>query len=192
MKNKKLFLIPIVFVIIAAIASILSFLQDDKLEEGYIHSNNSTETANYSGDYFAVIGNVKDATHVTTLSTNNGVELFFYDENAHLLESYTYQIFLSGSTYDASIITINPVSMELIDDLEEYLFSVELVENEEYVIDIETITGDEEDPIDIILVTLDGQAYIMKQTMENVVYTSLILGVTSLIIVALIVKLKED
>lgn len=192
MKNKKLFFIPLFFVILAVVASIVSFLQNDRLEKGYLHSNNATETTSYGGDYFAVLGNIKDATHITTLSTDQGVQLFFYDENAILLESYVYQIYPTGETFDRGIVTLTPLTMESIDELDDYLFTVDLIDNQEYTISLLQETGSSNDPIDLILVTLDGNAYLVKQTMENVVYTSLILGVTSLLIVALIVKLKDE
>lgn len=192
MRFHRLFYIPIIFIILAIVASIVSFLQNDRLEDGYLHSNNTQETTISSGTYFSVLGNIKDAVYVTTISTATGIELFFYDENALLLESYTYKIYQTGSTYDNSIVEITPVTMAEIDDLEDYLFTADLDANTTYTIALTTNEGDASDPIDIILITLDGNAYLLKQAMESVVYTAGILSVVSLIIVVVILKLKED
>jgi len=190
MKFNKFFILPIVFLIITIITSILAFSYDAKLENGYFYSSELQKEIVIEGEYFAVFGNLgQESQTISLVDMSDGIHITIKDGFDVILKDYMLVIKEYQHFYDPSIISsINEEPDLQIDNLDGYLFTVNLESLTTYQVNLsETVDNIDEDQIEIVLVNISEELLLTKTIYEIVSYTSLVLFVVSSIVVSTII-----
>lgn len=194
MKLKKLWLIPIILVIFSVLSSVVAFRQSLKLEEGYLYVDNEAKTTVYKGDYDAIIGNTVDVYYIEVSLLADYVEISTYDKSEVLLDQYNLKISLDANEHDASLTFSNVEDQKInIDEMEEYLLTISLDENQIYYLELEVVNNDlSTDDIDIAFVYIPEHVYNLKTLTEGIAFTTLIFAFISSLTIAAIIYVKKD
>lgn len=195
MKIKRLFLVPALLLIISIVTSIIAFQNTKKLEAGYLYFSESQGTAAYDGEYFAIIGNLKDTDYyIRVESTVDFIYISTLDQSENIMKDFTITIAKQNQTYDSSIITnVLTTTPVIIDNLDDYIFTVSLDANTIYDLNV-TQTSENNDPefMDLILVNLPEQFVNMKSLNESVAFSSFIFSILSFGTILAIYYIKKD
>lgn len=180
MKLKKFIFLPIILVIVSIFTSIIAFNQSNKLDKGYIYVDENQYTPVYAGEYFAIIGNLMDEEYYIRIeSLDDFLSISTYDLSTNLIREFELLITEEGSDYNKDIV-ISTLSEEMIiiDEMEEYLFFVNLEINKNYSFSLSRI-GSDGDKLNIVLVNIPENIYNLKSLMENVSFTTLVFAAIS-------------
>lgn len=195
MKRKKLFIVPLVLIIIAISASIIAFVNSDKLEDGYLYVENNPQNVVFEGDYLGLVANLgSDSEFIQVVSLDDGVHISVYDYEEEYLKDYILIINEVGEPYSKAIISENEnVSIMAIEEIDEYLFKAYLEKGKIYDLNIiEGLNNPSDDPVDVVLVNLPENILNMKSITESISFSSGVFALISLFtIFALIYVSKE-
>lgn len=180
MKLKKFVFLPIVLVIVSIFTSIVAFNQSNKLEKGYIYVDDNQYTPVYAGEYFAMIGNLMDEEYfIRVESLDDFLSISTYDMSSNLVREFEVVIAEDESEYNKDIITSTlSEEMVIIDEMEDYLFFVNLKTNTNYSFNLSRVDSDG-DKLNIALVNIPENIYNLKSLMENVSFTTLVFAAIS-------------
>ena len=194
MRYRKLFILPIVLLIVFIITSIIAFNTTEKLNQGYVFIDEGEEDIVYDGDYFLLVGNLGLEIMTVTLSeATDGVNIKFYDINDQLLQEYVIEINLIGESFDSTIITsINTTEKIEVDSVEEHLLVIKLDSTKDYHLDVRTISNLSDEDIGVVFANLPEQHVNMKSLMESVSFTTLVFTVISFLTILAIMYVKRD
>lgn len=194
MKKIILYLVPIFLVIISIIASLIAFSYNRKLDYGYIDVANQAVTASYEGDYFTVLGNIgESASYISVESLSNHVLISIYNSDKIIIKEYTFEIKKQGGNYSQEIIN-NVIGSDLVsfDELNDYIFRVDLEENVTYEMSfLKTSNNLDDDEIDLILVNIPDHLLNMKNLNEGIAFTTMIFAIISGITILIFVLFKK-
>lgn len=180
MKLKKFILLPIILVIVSILTSIIAFNQSNKLDKGYIYVDENQYTPVYAGEYFAIIGNLMDEEYYIRIeSLDDFLSISTYDLSSNLIREFEMLITEEGSEYNKDIV-ISTLSEEMIiiDEMEDYLFFVNLEINKNYSFNLSRVDSDG-DKLNIALVNIPENIYNLKSLMESVSFTTLVFAAIS-------------
>lgn len=187
MKLRKFLFLPIILIIVSIFTSIVAFNQSNKLEKGYIYVDNNQYTPIYDGEYFAMIGNIMDEEYFIQVdSLEECLLITTYDESSNIIRKFELVISEEGKDYNRDIIaSILSSEKNIIDEMEDYLFYVNLESNKTYNFNL-TKVGLDGEKINIAIVNIPENIYNMKSLMESVSFTTLIFaGISAFTIVAI-------
>lgn len=196
MKKFRLFwLVPIIMFIVSIVTSIIAFSYTGKLEQGYLYQNHDSVTVTYEGEYFAVVSGLgEEAYEVQMTSLNDYLLLSVYDSEGMIIKEYQIIIKVYEDSYNPQIIsTLLSTDRIVIDDLEDYLFRVEL--NSENIYDykvIKTANNVDEEMINIILVNIPEQLFNMKNLNESISFTTLVFGIISALTILALYYIRKE
>jgi hypothetical protein len=195
MPRKKLLLIPLILIIISVITSIIAFQKNAELELGNIYVEDGLAKTTYGGEYFAVIGSIDyDAYYMSVSSLSNHLKITTYDSEENIQKEFLIVIKEKDQEYDSDIVTslvsLNKVE---IDNMEDYLFRVNLEAGVEYELS-QTRIDDNPDTnnIDVVLVNMPENIYNMKTLMESVSFTTAVFAVVSGVTLLAIYFIRKD
>lgn len=180
MKLKKFIFLPIILVIVSILTSIIAFNQSNKLDKGYIYVDENQYTPVYAGEYFAIIGNLMDEEYYIRIeSLDDFLSISTYDLSSNLIREFEMLITEEGSEYNKDIV-ISTLSEEMIiiDEMEDYLFFVNLEINKNYSFNLSRVDSDG-DKLNIALVNIPENIYNLKSLMESVSFTTLVFAAIS-------------
>ncbi|MDY0317830.1 MAG: hypothetical protein RBQ64_04535 [Candidatus Izemoplasmatales bacterium] len=180
MKLKKFIFLPIILVIVSIFTSIIAFNQSNKLDKGYIYVDENQYTPVYAGEYFAIIGNLMDEEYYIRIeSLDDFLSISTYDLSSNLIREFEMLITEEGSEYNRDIV-ISTLSEEMIiiDEMEDYLFFVNLEINKNYSFNLSRVDSDG-DKLNIALVNIPENIYNLKSLMESVSFTTLVFAAIS-------------
>ncbi|AUD65940.1 hypothetical protein BK011_09675 [Tenericutes bacterium MZ-XQ] len=194
MKIKKLWIIPMVLIVVSVIASVIAFNQTKRLEYGYLYVNNEPKTTVYEGEYVAIIGQTGVASYIEVSLLDEYVEIITYRDNYVMLDRYHLQISYDGINHEKALVkSLMENEKVLIDEMSEYLVILDLKKNHVYHMMLEVIDDDPfTDDIDIVFVNLPEHVYNLKTLMEGIAVTTLVFTVISSITIVTIIILKKD
>ena len=194
MKLVKLWIIPIILIIISIISSIIAFNQGNKLNLGYLYIDGQPKNIIYEGEYLGILGNTGEAYKIKVESQSDFLNIITYDTNSDVLDEYKLLISMDSENHDSSLIT-STVSDQavIIDEMEDYLFIVNLKKDNTYIFDLQTINDnpDTED-IDLALANIPENVFNLKTLMEGVSFTTLIFALLSTITIGSIIYIKKN
>jgi len=194
MKLTKLWFIPIILIIISIASSIIAFDQGNKLNLGYLYIDGQPKEIIYEGEYLGILGNTGEAYKIKAESLSDFLSIVTYDTNSDVLDEYKLLISINNGSHDSSLIT-STVSDQavIIDEMEDYLFTVNLKKDNTYIFDLQTIDDnpDTED-IDLALANIPENVYNLKSLMEGVSFTTLIFALLSVITIGSIIYIKKN
>lgn len=194
MKLTKLWFIPIILIIVSITSSIIAFDQGNKLNLGYIYIDGQPKEIIYEGEYLGILGNTGEAYKIKAESLSDFLSIVTYDTNSDVLDEYKLLISINNGNHDSSLIT-STVSDQavIIDEMEDYLFTVNLKKDNTYIFDLQTIDDnpDTED-IDLALANIPENVYNLKSLMEGVSFTTLIFALLSVITIGSIIYIKKN
>ena len=180
MKLKKFIFLPIILVIVSILTSIIAFNQSNKLDKGYIYVDENQYTPVYAGEYFAIIGNLMDEEYYIRIeSLDDFLSISTYDLSSNLIREFELLITEEGSDYNKDIV-VSTLSEEMIiiDEMEDYLFFVNLEINKNYSFNLSRVDSDG-DKLNIALVNIPENIYNLKSLMESVSFTTLVFAAIS-------------
>ena len=194
MKLTKLWFIPIILIIVSITSSIIAFDQGNKLNLGYLYIDGQPKEIIYEGEYLGILGNTGEAYKIKAESLSDFLSIVTYDTNSDVLDEYKLLISINNGNHDSSLIT-STVSDQavIIDEMEDYLFTVNLKKDNTYIFDLQTIDDnpDTED-IDLALANIPENVYNLKSLMEGVSFTTLIFALLSAITIGSIIYIKKN
>ena len=194
MKLMKLWFIPIILIIVSITSSIIAFDQGNKLNLGYLYIDGQPKEIIYEGEYLGILGNTGEAYKIKAESLSDFLSIVTYDTNSDVLDEYKLLISINNGNHDSSLIT-STVSDQavIIDEMEDYLFTVNLKKDNTYIFDLQTIDDnpDTED-IDLALANIPENVYNLKSLMEGVSFTTLIFALLSVITIGSIIYIKKN
>ncbi len=196
MKKFRLFwLVPIIMFIVSIVTSIIAFSYTGKLEQGYLYQNHDSVAVTYEGEYFAVVSGLgEEAYEVQMTSLNDYLLLSVYDSEGMIIKEYQIIIKVYEDSYNPQIIsTLLSTDRIVIDDLEDYLFRVEL--SSENIYDykvIKTANNVDEEMINIILVNIPEQLFNMKNLNESISFTTLVFGIISALTILALYYIRKE
>jgi hypothetical protein len=194
MKLTKLWFIPIILIIVSITSSIIAFDQGNKLNLGYLYIDGQPKEIIYEGEYLGILGNTGEAYKIKAESLSDFLSIVTYDTNSDVLDEYKLLISINNGNHDSSLIT-STVSDQavIIDEMEDYLFTVNLKKDNTYIFDLQTIDDnpDTED-IDLALANIPENVYNLKSLMEGVSFTTLIFALLSVITIGSIIYIKKN
>ncbi len=184
MKKTLIILLPIVLLIVSIVSSFIAFDYSNQLEDGYIYVDNEVKTPNFSGEYSAIIGNIEEGIHSISIEpVSNGINIYLYDTEQTLIKSYILVVKDMSLPYtDNIIVETLEIDFTAIDNLEDYIVTVELEKGKTYEISLtETLNIGEDQEIDLVFFNLPLEVYNNKNLFENVSFTTLIFFFISLV-----------
>jgi len=182
--------------IVSIVTSIIAFQQAEKLELGQIYIGNSIKKVFYEGEYFAIVGNIDyDTYYLSIESTSNGINISTYSTDEEIQKTYHLVVNKQGEPYDPSIV-VSIISSEIVDvdDMEDYLFRLNLEADQIYEFSIERVDENpDENKLDIVLVNLPENILNMKGLMESIAFTTIVFSIVSgfTIIALFFIKKRE-
>ncbi|MGD9964113.1 MAG: hypothetical protein AB7E16_02405 [Candidatus Izemoplasmatales bacterium] len=194
MKLTKLWFIPIILIIVSITSSIIAFDQGNKLNLGYLYIDGKPKEIIYEGEYLGILGNTGEAYKIKAESLSDFLRIVTYDTNSNVLDEYKLLISINNGNHDSSLITTTVSDQAVvIDEMEDYLFTVNLKKDNTYVFDLQTINDnpDTED-IDLALANIPENVYNLKSLMEGVSFTTLIFALLSTITIGSIIYIKKN
>lgn len=182
---KKIFwLIPLGLILISIIFSVFSFNLTNEIKKGYILLTEEEISPYYSGNYNIILGNVNEKINYTKLTNNaDSITLDFYDKDFLLIESILLSIENTSATLSNATFS-NLLSSDYIDLKINYenIFTVSLDNSSTYELKINYITDDPNiDQLDYAVYYLDEAMYNQQSIYSNVMVTSFIFFVLSII-----------
>ena len=195
MTKKIIYFVPVFLVIISIITSLVAFAYSKKLENGYIYVNNNPSYITYEGEYFAIVGNLGDeSSFISVDSLNQQLLITVYDSNEIITREYTLEVKIENSTYSSDIIT-DYIGTDLlnIDDIEDYIFTLDLKEGETYeTILTKTPNNVDEEEIDLVLIILPEHLLNMKDLNEGISFSTLVFAGLSGFTILMFIFVKKD
>ncbi|MFO7969282.1 MAG: hypothetical protein ACQERX_00765 [Bacillota bacterium] len=195
MKFRHLFFIPLIMILISVATSIIAFRYSKTLEQGYIKINQQETDVVFDGEYFVVLGNLSDSeTFIEVESTEDDIEITTYDEENNIIKDFQVIIKEKDQPYDNSIIKkVFSDDLILIDEMEDYLFYVELEEDKTYEFSMtQTDSNNDNQYLDLVLVNLPEHLYNMKDLNEGISFTTLVFAVLSGLTLLGIAYIKKE
>jgi hypothetical protein len=181
-------------IIVSITSSIIAFDQGNKLNLGYLYIDGQPKEIIYEGEYLGILGNTGEAYKIKAESLSDFLSIVTYDTNSDVLDEYKLLISINNGNHDSSLIT-STVSDQavIIDEMEDYLFTVNLKKDNTYIFDLQTIDDnpDTED-IDLALANIPENVYNLKSLMEGVSFTTLIFALLSVITIGSIIYIKKN
>ncbi len=196
MKKFRLFwLMPIIMFIVSIVTSIIAFNYSSKLEQGYLYQNHDSIEIIYEGEYFAVLSGLgEEAYEIQVISLPDYLLITVYDTDGLIIKEYEIIIKIHEDSYDPQVITtILTTDRIVIDDLEDYIFRVEL--NSNYTYDFQVMKTDnnvDEDMVNIILVNIPEQLLNMKNLNESISFTTLVFGIISALTILALYYIRKE
>lgn len=195
MTKKIIYFVPVFLVIISIITSLVAFAYSKKLENGYIYVNNNPSYVTYEGEYFAIVGNLGDeSVFISVDSLNQQLLISIYGFNEIITREYTLEVKTLNSTHSSDIIT-DYIGTDLlnIDDIEDYIFTIDLEEGETYeTILTKTSNNIDEEEIDLVLVILPEHLLNMKDLNEGISFSTLVFAGLSGFTILMFIFVKKD
>ena len=106
MKFKKLFIVPIVLLLITVVTSILAFQNSNQLEKGYLYFSERVVSPTYDVEYFAIFGNLKETDYTITIeSLDDYIHITTKDSSEKIMKDIAVTIKETDTLYDSSIVT---------------------------------------------------------------------------------------
>jgi hypothetical protein len=180
--------------IIAIIASVIAFNSGRLLEQGYIKINNQLTEVVFPGEYFLVLGNIaQEETKVEVVLSNDFILITTYDDGNNVIREYRLVVRLVEGVFDVSNVRSEiPGELNLIDEMSDYLFYIDLEEREYEFLITETERNILEEQIDLVLVNIPEHIYNMKNLTEGVSFTTLVFAVISFLTILGIAYIKRE
>ncbi len=195
MTKKIIYFVPVFLVIISIITSLVAFAYSKKLENGYIYVNDNPSYVTYEGEYFAIVGNLGDeSTFISVDSLNQQLLITIYDSDEIITREYTLEVKIENTTYSNDIIT-DYIGTDLlnIDDIEDYIFTLDLKEGETYETTLtKTPNNVDEEEIDLVLVILPEHLINMKDLNEGISFSTLVFAGLSGFTILMFIFVKKD
>ena len=195
MKRKIVYFVPIFLVIISIITSLTAFAYSKSLENGYIYVNDEPSYISIDGEYFAIIGNLgEESTFITVDSLNQQLIISIYDSNKIITREYNLVIKKVGDDYSNDIINdYIGTTLINIDDIEEYIFTLDLEEDETYeTVLTTTVNNVDDDQIDLVLINIPEHMLNMKNLNEGISFTTLVFAGLYGFTLLIILYVKKD
>ena len=195
MKLRKFIFLPVILIIVSIITSVIAFQQSQKLDDGYIYVNDNQYIPIYPGEYFAILGNILDEEYYVSIeSLDDYLEIVTYDTSENIVREFHLVIKENNQAYDQQIVT-SVISNEkvIIDEMEDYLFFVNLDIGVNYSFNLSRIDFDGE-KLNIALVNIPENIFNLKSLMESVSFTTLIFAIISgfTIVAIYFIKRRSD
>ena len=194
MKLKKFAAVPIILIIISVITSIIAFQQDKLLEQGYLYVDGQDKSTIYRADYIAILGNIEiEAYYISVESLDEYLYIVTYDNEENILKEFALIIRKKDEIYSSTIVkeTISN-EMVVIDEMDDYLFTVTLDGNSTYAISLNRLDDNlDTTNINVALVYIPEDIYNLKSIMENVAFTTLVFALVSAITIVAIYFVKR-
>jgi hypothetical protein len=195
MKLKKFIFVPVILIIVSIITSIIAFRQTQKLNDGYIYINDNQYIPVYSGEYFAILGNIQDEEYYISIeSLDEHLKIVTYDTSENIVREFQLIIKEKDQIYDKQIVK-SVISNEkvIIDEMEDYLFLVYLDMGVNYSFGLSRVDLDGE-KLNVALVNIPENIYNLKSLMESVSFTTLIFAIVSgfTIVAIYFIKRRSD
>lgn len=194
MKLKKFAAVPIILIIISVITSIIAFQQDKLLEQGYLYVDGQDKSTIYGADYIAILGNIEiEAYYISVESLDEYLYIVTYDNEENILKEFALIIRKKDEIYSSTIVkeTISN-EMVVIDEMDDYLFTVTLDGNSTYAISLNRLDDNlDTTNINVALVYIPEDIYNLKSIMENVAFTTLVFALVSAITIVAIYFVKR-
>jgi hypothetical protein len=195
MKLKKFIPVPIILLVISIITSIIAFQQDKLLEHGYLYVDGQDKSTFYGADYIAILGNIEiEAYYISVESLDQYLYIVTYDNEENILKEFALIIRKKDEIYSPTIVkeTISS-EMVVIDDMDDYLFTVTLDENSTYAISLNRLDENlDTTNINVALVYIPEDVYNLKSIMENVAFTTLVFALVSAITIVAVYFVKRN
>lgn len=181
MKTLKLFIIPFVLLLIIIVSSILSFNYSKDLELGYLNIEDESPEVVYTGDYFAIVGNLGEIPHTISVASNeDGIQIEMYDNQDAKVKDYTVVVKEENSPYNQEIVdSILSSEKVVIDDLDEYPFTLKLDKNKIYDFSIIRNYDVDNEDIDVLLINLNDEIATAQSISEMITYIAAIFAFIS-------------
>jgi hypothetical protein len=196
MKKLKLFwILPMIMFIVAIVTSIIAFNYSSRLEQGYLYQNDDSIEITYEGEYFAVLSGLgEEAYDIQATSFADYLLISVYDLEGMIIKEYEVIIKISGDNYNPQIITtLLTTDRIVIDDLDDYLFRVELNSNYTYDFQVmKTANNVDEEMANIILVNIPEQLFNMKNLNESISFTTLVFGIISALTILALYYIRKE
>lgn len=195
MKKKIVYLVPVFLIIVSIITSIIAFVYSEKLENGFVYISDTPIEAKYEGEYFAIIGNLgENSMYITVDSLPSHLLITIYDENEVITREYTLIVKNENNAYSSEIINdFIGTTLINIDSLDDYIFKLDLHEDETYeTILTKTSNNVDDDEIDLVLLNIPENLLNMKNLNEGISFTSLVFAAISGITILVILYVKKD
>lgn len=186
MKKKLKYVMPVIFIIISVLASFFAFKQAKLLELGQIYVDSGESRVEFAGEYFAVISNIDyDAQKISVTSVDEGVLITTYDNEETVQKDFLLTITIRDQEYNPAIIT-STLSDDIlvIDDLEDYLFRVNLEANINYDFSLERLDSNpDQNVISIVLVNVPENIFKLRTLLESISFSAMIFAFVSLMVI---------
>lgn len=196
MKIVKLIGIPLVLVIVSIVFYSLSAAQQNKIDSASFIVDGSEKIVTYAGDYRAIIRNIDyDAYYMKIESTSEYLKITTYDQEEIVQKVFGIRIKKNNQVYDSSVV-LNVYSDEMIfiDDIDEYLFTVSLEENQVYDFQIFRLDDNsDENNIEVEVFNIPNDVYNLKLFFDSLALTTLLFSVLYFVggIVMFFIKKKK-
>ncbi len=195
MNKKVVYFVPVFLVIVSIITSFIAFSYSKKLENGFINVNEGTFEIEFEGEYFSIMGNLGDnSAFITVDSLNNYLLITIYDSNQIISREYTLIITEVDKSYSSDIINdyIGTTLID-IDNIEDYIFKLDLEKDIIYEAILEKTTNNiEDEEIDLILINIPEHLLNMKNLNEGISFTTLVFAFISGTTILIIYYVKKD
>jgi len=195
MKFKKLFIVPIVLLLITVVTSILAFQNSNQLEKGYLYFSERVVSPTYDGEYFAIFGNLKETDYTITIeSLDDYIHITTKDSSEKIMKDIAVTIKETDTLYDSSIVTNNLTTTTIvIDELDDYIFTVSLDAGKTYELSMtKTDQNTDDASMDMVLAQLPEYLLNMKSLNESIAFSSFVFSILSLGTIVAILFIKKD
>lgn len=199
LKSILIILLPVLLLIISLISSIIAFNYSKLTDETYIYIENESIVPAYTGEYFAIIGNLTDDAYKIKVETNPienntsaSYNIEILDEADNTLEKYLLIISDNAMNHVSESVTVQ-VEEGILFELEEYIIKLDLNKDTTYILELQEIENNtEKDEIDLAFFHLNNEYYDRQDLFEGISFTTFIFALLSgLTILAIIFTKKE-
>jgi len=192
--KKKYYFIPLILIIISVFSSFLAFQKAKEIDEGRISLTNGEFTPVFSGDYNAIVRNIDfDAYYIELKSSNNSFEIKTYDIEGSPQKVFEIIINKLGDDFYPEIIkeTISD-DLVVIDEIDDYLFSVTLSKDLTYEYNIKRTDDLEDDnDLEIELFIIPDDIHNLQVLYESISLTSGFMAIISVVVITFLVFTKK-
>lgn len=195
MTFRKIFIIPLVLVLISIVTIFLSFNIAKKIEDGYIYIGENDETPLYTGTHNALIGNISENDkYISTTQTPNGIKITIYDNSKEITKDYIFTPKVNGESYDSTIfIDFEPTEITEIKYLDNYIFQTDLNNSKIYDYTfVKTLDNVDTESMDLILFNIPDDMLSSKTLYETLSFTTLILSGFSFFTIMVAMYIKKS
>ena len=195
MTKKLVYFVPLLLIIVSIITSIIAFVYSENLENGFIYINENQSHITFEGEYFAIVGNLGDeSSYITVDSLNQQLLITIYDSDEIIIREYTLVIRKENTVYSKEIINdVIGTDLVNIEDIDEYIFTLDLEENETYETTLlKTANNVDDEDVDLVLINIPEHLLNMKTLNEGIAFSTLVFAILSGTTILVVLFVKKD